>query len=163
MRPECSGQTWPIPWLLTTWALLQYRGTVFPCIGISIEKIRRSWDRLIFIISIPIPIRRHLYIEVAPGWLHWQFISNHNLLTMLIRPHGGINVMIIWMNAELLSIPTFGNRCLSAIGGGKQRSRLAGWVQLSAEAAPGPHGVPPSSLGRWEYRWCGKFTRIAAL
>ena len=41
-------------------------------------------------------------------------------------------------------IPTFGNRCLSAIGGGKQRSRLAGWVQLSVEAAPGPHGVPPA-------------------
>ena len=40
-------------------------------------------------------------------------------------------------------IPTFGNRCLSAIGGAKQRSRLAGWVQLSAAAAPGPHGVPP--------------------
>ena len=38
-------------------------------------------------------------------------------------------------------IPTFGNRCLSVIGGGKQRSRLAGWVQLSAEAAPSPHGV----------------------
>ena len=50
-------------------------------------------------------------------------------------------------------IPTFGNRCLSAIGGGKQRSRLAGWVQLSAEATPGPHGVPPvppcaENLGR---------------
>ena len=42
----------------------------------------------------------------------------------------------------------FGNRCLSAIGGGKQRSRLAGWMQLSAEAtppAPGPHGVPASA------------------
>ena len=62
------------------------------------------------------------------------------------------------------TFPTFGNRCLSAIGGGKQRSRLAGWVQLSAEAAPGPHGVPPAPPGRWEpYRWCGKFTRIAAL
>ena len=34
-------------------------------------------------------------------------------------------------------IPTFGNCCLSAIGGGKQRSCLTGWVQLSAEAAPG--------------------------
>ena len=54
------------------------------------------------------------------------------------------------------SIPTFGNRCLSAIGGEKQRSRLAGWVQLSAEAAPGPRGVPSSPPGRWEYRWCGK-------
>ena len=35
-------------------------------------------------------------------------------------------------------IPTFGNGCLSAIGGGKQRSRFDGWAQLSAEAAPGP-------------------------
>ena len=35
-------------------------------------------------------------------------------------------------------IPTFGNRCLSAIGGGKQWSRPAGWMQLSAEAAHGP-------------------------
>ena len=61
------------------------------------------------------------------------------------------------------SIPTFGNRCLSATGGGKQRSRLAGWVQLSAEAAPGPHGVPPWPPGQREYRWCGKFTWIAAL
>ena len=42
-----------------------------------------------------------------------------------------------------MPIPTFGNRCLSAIGGGKQRSHLAGWVQLSAEVAPAPHGVPP--------------------
>ena len=45
---------------------------------------------------------------------------------------------------EAGTIPTFGNRCLSTIGGGKQRSRLAGWVQLSVEAAPGPHGVPPA-------------------
>ena len=48
------------------------------------------------------------------------------------------------MHWHYYPIPTFGNCCLSAIGGGKQRSRLAGWVQLSAEAAPGPHGVPPA-------------------
>ena len=41
------------------------------------------------------------------------------------------------------TIPTFGNRYLSAIGGGKQRSRLAGWVQLSAVAAQDPW--PPRS------------------
>ena len=41
-----------------------------------------------------------------------------------------------------IPIPTFGNRCLSAIGGGKKQSRLAGWVQLSAEAAPGRHRHP---------------------
>ena len=43
-----------------------------------------------------------------------------------------------------MGIPTFGNRCLSTIGGGKQRSHLAGSEQRSAEAAPGPHRVPPA-------------------
>ena len=43
------------------------------------------------------------------------------------------------LNAQFL-IPTFGNRCLSAIGGGKQRSHLVGWVQLSAEVVTGPTG-----------------------
>ena len=62
-------------------------------------------------------------------------------------------------------ILTFGNRCLSTIAGERQRSRLAGWAQLSVEAALGPHRVPPSPpwADRWEYRWCGKFTWIAAL
>ena len=36
--------------------------TVFLCIGISMIKIRRSWDRLIFIMGIPILVRWHLYI-----------------------------------------------------------------------------------------------------
>ena len=40
-------------------------------------------------------------------------------------------------------ILTFVNNLLSAIGGEKQWSRLAGWVQLSAEMGPAPHGVPP--------------------
>ena len=35
---------------------------------------------------------------------------------------------------EFRLIRTFSNRCLSAIGGGNQWSRFAGWVQLSAEA-----------------------------
>ena len=52
----------------------------------------------------------------------------------------------MWTWFLLVIIPTFGNPCLSAIGGGKQRSRLAGWVQPSAEAAPGPHGVPPAPM-----------------
>ena len=72
-------------------------------------------------------------------------------------------VKIIDFPAGLGSIPTFGNRCLSPIGGGKQRSRFAGWVQLSAEAAPSPHGVSPSPPGGWEYRLCGEFTWIAVI
>ena len=34
--------------------------------GIHMLKIRRSWDRLIFNMWIPILVRRHLYIETAP-------------------------------------------------------------------------------------------------
>ena len=43
-------------------------------------------------------------------------------------------------------IPTFGNRCLSAIGGGNQWSRFAGWVQLSAEAAWPPRSTASDTL-----------------
>ena len=39
--------------------------TVFPSYGISILKIRRSRDRLIFNMGIPILVRGHLYIEMA--------------------------------------------------------------------------------------------------
>ena len=40
----------------------------FPGMGIPMLKIRRSWDRLIFNMRIPILVRRHLYIETA--WMH---------------------------------------------------------------------------------------------
>ena len=40
--------------------------TIFPCIGLLIIKIRRSWDHLIFIMGIPILVRQHLYTEIAP-------------------------------------------------------------------------------------------------
>ena len=86
------------------------------------------------------------------GFYHDVCVSEKKIIII----NGTISHRYIW-------IPTFGNRCLSAIGGGKQRPRLAGWVQLSAEAAPGPHGVSQSLPGRWEYRWRGKFTQIAAL
>ena len=40
--------------------------TIFPGMGISIIKIRRSWDRLIFIMGIPMLVKRHLYTETVP-------------------------------------------------------------------------------------------------
>ena len=43
-------------------------------------------------------------------------------------------------------IRTFGNRCLSAIGGGNRWSRFAGWVQLSAEAAWPPRNTTSATL-----------------
>ena len=40
--------------------------TIFPCIGLSIIKIRRSWDRHIFIMGIPILASEHVYNVTAP-------------------------------------------------------------------------------------------------
>ena len=54
-------QTWPGPRLNIK--------TVYPGIGIPMLKIRRSRDRLIFNMGIPIPVRRHLYTETVPRWL----------------------------------------------------------------------------------------------
>ena len=65
--------------------------SVFPRYGIPMLKIRRSWDRLIFNMEIPILVRRHLDIETVHRilldtetkmsfWpnvhhrLHWTFI-----------------------------------------------------------------------------------------
>ena len=43
--------------------------TILPgCIEIPIMKIRRSSDSLIFIMGIPILVRRHLYIETTPRY-----------------------------------------------------------------------------------------------
>ena len=53
--------------------------TVFPCMGISMLKIRRSRDRLIFNIGIPILVRRHLYNETAPSGLEKsRVLKSHN-------------------------------------------------------------------------------------
>ena len=42
--------------------------TIFPGVGISIMKIRQSWDHLIFIMGTSLLLRRHLYIKTAPWW-----------------------------------------------------------------------------------------------
>ena len=41
--------------------------TVFSRYGDSYVKIRWSWDHLIFNMGIPILVRRHLYIDMAPS------------------------------------------------------------------------------------------------
>ena len=48
--------------------------TVFQGMGIFHYKIRRSWDRLIFIMGIPILVRRYLCIKTSTG--HLVIISN---------------------------------------------------------------------------------------
>ena len=46
---------------------------VFPGMGISIMKVRLTWDRLIFIIGIAMLVRRHLFIETAPRGTYGAF------------------------------------------------------------------------------------------
>ena len=55
----------------------------------SHSKIKRSWNRFIFIMGIPILVRRHLYIETAPslffyvliGWIRINVIRRFGILT----------------------------------------------------------------------------------
>ena len=53
--------------------------TVFPRYGVPMLKIRRSRDRLIFNMGIPVPVR-HSYVETDPRWFSkyksylWEWI-----------------------------------------------------------------------------------------
>ena len=48
------------------WSLSQYRYSLSGN-RIPIIEIRRSWDRLIFIMRIPIMVKQHLHTETPPG------------------------------------------------------------------------------------------------
>ena len=57
--------------------------------GISMLKIRRSRDRLIFLMEIPILVRRHLYIETAARvCIHKRHTFSH--------PHGRSTGFLSW-------------------------------------------------------------------
>ena len=49
--------------------------TVFPGMGIPMLKIRRSQDRLIFNMGVPILVRQHLYVEIVPRFFSSAGIS----------------------------------------------------------------------------------------
>ena len=49
---------------VNTWVQSQYKDGLYGY-GIPMLKIRRSWERLMFNMGIPILVRRHLYIETA--------------------------------------------------------------------------------------------------
>ena len=54
---------------------------VFPGMGISIFRIRQSWDHLIFMGGIPthVLVRWHLYIETVPSLLELVYKEDNNL------------------------------------------------------------------------------------
>ena len=68
--------------------------------------------------------------KVAEGFSAFQRRSCQNNMTNITR----------------IPIRTFGNRCLSAIGGANRWSRFAEWVQLSAEAAWPPGCTASATL-----------------
>ena len=64
-----------------TWTFSQYHDVVLPGTGISkfifsFIKIRLSWDRRFFIMTISILVGRHLYIETDPCMHHWPIESS---------------------------------------------------------------------------------------
>ena len=56
--------------------------------GIPMLKIRWSWDRLIFNIGIPVPLRQHLYIETTPWSCVWYLMVDHLYNTLRLRQNG---------------------------------------------------------------------------
>ena len=51
--------------LLSDWLISRTENVRFSGIGLSISKIKWSWDRFIFIMGIPILVRRHLCFKMA--------------------------------------------------------------------------------------------------
>ena len=77
--------------------------TVFPGMEISIMKIRRSSDSLIFIIGIPVLVR-HCYIETTPRFPFQQQLSIHwgwDKMVSIFRWHSHIH----FMNENCILIP----------------------------------------------------------
>ena len=69
-----------------TWALSQYKNGLSRY-GIPMLKIRRSQDRLIFNMGIPIPVRRHIYIETPRRVQCHRKSSRHALPKRISMTH----------------------------------------------------------------------------
>ena len=87
--------------------------------GVPMLKIRRSWDRLIFNMRIPILVRCHLYIEMVPRALH-QYKGHLSILhldspykdKMVMTPYFLYNgnsgtVQITFSSLDICSINAF--------------------------------------------------------
>ena len=73
--------------------ILKYTGAVsiwnavFPCIGISIILIRRSWDPLIFIMGIPLLVRRRLlYWNGLQVIYRWRVFASYLFAIIVASP-----------------------------------------------------------------------------
>ena len=75
---QWTGTSWH-----SSWAPSQYKHCLSQALGIPMLKIRRSWDRLIFNMAIPMLVRRYLYIEMTPWWfsVRLQYHLNHQSIS----------------------------------------------------------------------------------
>ena len=73
----------PLCWHGTSGPRLNIK-TVFPMYGISTLNIRRSWDRLMYNMGIPILARQHLYIETVSR----SIVDKPLVLNESFRPKG---------------------------------------------------------------------------
>ena len=73
LAPAVGGERcfWDYGGSAGKWVPSQYK-YLFPVMGIPMLKIKRSQDRLIFNMGIPILVRRYLYFETPPPW----FLTN---------------------------------------------------------------------------------------
>ena len=58
--------------------------TLFPGYGIPMLKIRRSQERLIFNMGILYWLRRHLYVETAPGSSQYLAMAENTYMTFCV-------------------------------------------------------------------------------
>ena len=83
--------------------------TIFPRYGIPILKIRRSQDRLIFNMGIPLPVRRHRYIETPPWCLfHWIWlILNRQCILFCTTDNYGMelnDIILMWLQTSAIHV-----------------------------------------------------------
>ena len=83
---------------------------VFTDMGIVMIKIRRTWDRLIFIMGIPILVKQHLYIEwndyFGSNFEYKDILSAKKIPIVEIRQlYDGLNFMIGVHAQHLLTVP----------------------------------------------------------
>ena len=77
--------------------------TIFPRMGIPMLKIRRSWDRLIFNMGIPIQVRRHHYTAMLKiRWSQDRLIFNMGIPILVRRHHYTAMLKIRWSQDHLI-------------------------------------------------------------
>ena len=106
--------------------------TIFTGMGMSIMKIRLSWDPLIFIMGIPLLIRRHHYIEAAK--VVYDFFAASPLNKSIDTPFGSAFAQSLSIISRSGMVPSSLNvvQFLNQVWRIKPipRARIPSWLQI---------------------------------